>query len=261
MSHSQGKNYILYIANHTCSQSAQIIAKEVFAKVEGTVKIRHVDVPSHLFKETHETEYNPSNDYFKVNPKGYVPFLVLPTGETLSETLAVTTYLADLAPELHLIEPQGSFARYKALEDLTFVATEIHQKYIPVFREYVNEDAKNQFREILIHNFGTFDQRLKAHAKKLLSAEELKVIDEKLEVGAEKLDEITKKLKDIYIYGERFATLDAYVFAVYDWSIRTHVDLSSLLHLKLFIARVGQRPSVKAALAEELANFVLPKQK
>jgi len=210
-------SYTLYIANNTCSQAAMIIAHEVGEKVT----IRHVDVKTHLFKETNG-KYDPANDYYKVNPKGYVSFLVLPTGETLSETLAVTTYLADLKPELKLVPAQGSFARYKALEDLTFVATEIHQKYIPVFREFVHEDAKQQFREILVHNFSAFDERLKDGRK--------------------------------YIYGDTFATLDAYVFAVYHWSFRTGVDLSNLTNLKAFIERVKERKSVKEALEEEKKN-------
>lgn len=74
--------------------------------------------------------------------------LQLENGDKLSETLAVTTYLADQKPENKLLPAFGSFERYKHLELLTFIATEIHQKYIPVFREYVNEDAKNEFRTV-----------------------------------------------------------------------------------------------------------------
>jgi hypothetical protein len=53
----------LYIANHTCSLAAQIIAHEVGMQLD----IVHVDVKKKLFAA--------SNDYLTVNRFGYVPTL------------------------------------------------------------------------------------------------------------------------------------------------------------------------------------------
>ncbi len=128
----------LYIANRTCSLAAQIIGHEIGQPLE----IIHVNV--------RDKTYGDGKDYLAVNRHGYVPTLVLDDGASLSETLAVTTYLADTRPEAKLIPPAGTFERVKLLELQTFIATEVHQKFIPVFRDYVTEDAKDQFRAILI---------------------------------------------------------------------------------------------------------------
>ncbi len=197
----------LYIANHTCSLAAQIIAHEISQPLE----IIHVDVLTKTYGE--------GRDYRAVNRHGYVPTLVLDGGASLSETLAVTTYLADTRPEAKLIPPAGSFERVKMLELQTFLATEVHQKFIPVFREYVTEDAKNRFRDMLIKNFGALDERLTDGRP--------------------------------YLTGETFTVADAYLFSVTPWTERTHVDIGHLKHLRAFQDRVAARPAVQAALRDE----------
>lgn len=115
----------LYIANRTCSLAAQIIAHEI----EQPLEIIHVDVRNKT--------YGNGEDHRAVNRYGHVPTLVFDDGVSLSETLAVTTYLADTKPEANLIPRAGSFERVKMLELQTFIASEVHQKFIPVFRDYV----------------------------------------------------------------------------------------------------------------------------
>jgi len=196
----------LYIANHTCSLAAQIIAHEVGLPVE----IHHVDVKTKTFA---------GNDYLAINRYGYVPVLQFDDGATLSETAAVTQFLAETKPELNLMPPAGSFERAKLIELQIFIATEIHQKFIPVFRDYVPEEAKDKFRQILITNFASLDERF--------------------------ADGRT------YLTGETFTVADAYLFSVIPWTERTHVDISQLKRLWAFQARVAARPAVQEALRDE----------
>ncbi|MEG0884590.1 MAG: glutathione binding-like protein, partial [Janthinobacterium sp.] len=58
-----------------------------------------------------------------------------------------------------------------------------------------------------------------------------------------------------YLTGDTFTVADAYLFVIAGWAPNVGVDLSALAHLQAFLARVGQRDSVKAAReAEGLAQ-------
>lgn len=196
----------LYLANRTCSLAAQIVAHEVGIPLD----LRHVDVKTKTFS---------GKDYLAINRYGYVPTLEFDDGVTLSETAAVTQYLADRKPELNLMPPAGSFERVKLVELQTFIATEIHQKFIPVFRDYVPEDAKDKFREILIANFASLDERF--------------------------ADGRT------YLTGETFTVADAYLFSVTPWTERTQMDIGHLKRLWAFQERVAARPAVQKAMRDE----------
>jgi glutathione S-transferase-like protein len=95
------------------------------------------------------------------------------------------------------------------------------QKFIPVFREYVTEYAKNKFRDMLISNFGSLDDRL-ADGRS-------------------------------YLTGETFTVADAHLFAVTPWVERTQVNIGHLKNLRAFQDRVAARPAAQAALRDEAA--------
>jgi glutathione S-transferase len=105
----------LYIADKTCSEAVQIIVNELGLSPE----LIHYDV---FGKTTSNGE-----DFAAVNPLGYVPVLVLDdaTRDRLTETIIVTSYLADQHPTARLVPPPGSLERAKFDQLLTFVATEI----------------------------------------------------------------------------------------------------------------------------------------
>jgi glutathione S-transferase len=64
--------------------------------------------------------------YTDINPTGYVPALVFDDGEVLTENVAILAWVADRAPEL---APRGHLGRYRLLEMLSFIATEIHKRF------------------------------------------------------------------------------------------------------------------------------------
>ncbi|HHU8010875.1 TPA: glutathione transferase GstA, partial [Escherichia coli] len=66
------------------------------------------------------------DDYFAVNPKGQVPALLLDDGTLLTEGVAIMQYLADSVPDRQLLAPVNSISRYKTIEWLNYIATELH---------------------------------------------------------------------------------------------------------------------------------------
>lgn len=95
--------------------------------------------------KTHKTKSGA--DFYTVNPKGNVPTIVFPDGTILNENVATLTYLADkgnagLAPE------EGTEERYRYLNDIGFVASELHPAYGALF----NPNLSPELREAAINN-------------------------------------------------------------------------------------------------------------
>ncbi len=157
-------------------------------------------------------------DYYAVNPLGYVPLLELDDGVRLREAAVIVQYIADLAPAKNLIPAAGTLARYRVLEWLNFIATELHKSFGPLFDSKTPADYKAAMR-------------LKLKSR-------LTWVDSQLE-GRD------------YLGGEHFGVADAYLFTVLNWAQRVEVDIASLSRIQAFHQRVAARPAVKAALAME----------
>jgi glutathione S-transferase len=208
----------LYIAQATCSLAVQAIANELGL----SPRLVHFDV---FGKST--TEGSPFAD---VNPLLYVPALELDNEQKdrLTETITITSYLADQHPESGLIPRHGTMERVRMDQLLTFIATEIAQKHIPLMRKLMTEEG-------VAFNTG-----------ELLSA--YGVLDARLADGR------------AYLTGEQFTVADAYVWATM-WHERSGVNLDHLKNLAAYIARIEARPSVQKALKDEADMVALHKQK
>ncbi|WP_420995572.1 glutathione S-transferase family protein [Cupriavidus sp. 30B13] len=198
----------LYIAQATCSLAVQLVANELGLNPE----LIHYDV----FDKT--TSAN--DDFSKVNPLMYVPALVLDNEERtqLTETIIIASYLADLHLAAGLIPAHGTLERVKFDQLLTFVATEIAQKHIPLMRKLQTE-------------FGTEWTRAK-----LVSA--YAVLDERLADGRP------------YLTGDKFTVADAYVWATM-WQERSGAQIGHLKNLMAYIDRINARPAAQKALKDE----------
>jgi len=198
----------LYIADQTCSQAVQIIANELGL----TPELIHYNV---FDKSTS------NNDNFaEINPLGYVPVLVLDNEQKdlLSETIVITSYLADQHPESGLIPARGSLDRVKFDQLLTFIATEIAQKHIPLMRKLMTEEGTQWGLDKLASAYAILDQRL-ADGR-------------------------------AYLTGEHFTVADAYVFGTW-WHERSGAQIEHLENLMAYKARIDARPSVQKALKDE----------
>lgn len=192
----------LYYSPGACSLSPHIVAHELGLEL--------TPVRVDLRKKTLEN----GEDFRKINPKGQVPTLVLDNGELLTEGPAIVQYLASLAPEKNLI-PEG-FARFRQLEWLNFISTELHKNFSPLFDPSAPEELKTKIRETL----------------------------------GKKVESLLPALeKGPYLMGNDFTCADAYLFVVLSWSRLVKVELPELV--QQYLSRVAARPAVVAAMKAE----------
>ena len=156
-------------------------------------------------------------DYYTINPKGYVPFLELPDGERLSEVAVILQYIADRKPGT-LAPAFGSMERYRVMEWLNFVATEVHKQFGPLFYPTTPDATKEAQRARLATRFD--------HIEKTLATQP-------------------------YLTGETFTVADAYLFTVVNWAGGVKIDLAPWPALQAFHARVAARTKVREAMKAE----------
>jgi glutathione S-transferase len=141
----------LYCAPGACSLSPHIVAREAGISVE-------------LEKVDQKAKRTASGaDYLQINPKGYVPALILENGELLTEGPAIVQYLADLKPEHALAPANGTAARYRLQEMLGYINSELHKAYAPLFHPETPEVTRAE-REVNVRKlYNLLNQHLAQH--------------------------------------------------------------------------------------------------
>ena len=196
----------LYYAPAACSLAPHIAARE--AGVD--VNLVKVDLRAKTI--------DGGGSYLEVNPKGAVPALGLDQGGVLTENAVVLQYIAEQAPQSGLMPPAGSLERWRLLELLNYVATEVHKGFGPLWTPGVSDE-----------------QRQATHA-----------------ALAKKFDFLERQLGDkTYLTGEGFTIADAYAFAVLSWTGFLKVPFDRWPKLQAYLGRVSERPAVQTALREE----------
>ena len=195
----------LYYSPGACSLSPHIVSREAGIALD----LKKVN--------TKDKSIDGGGDYWKVNPKGYVPALELDDGQVLTEGPAIVQYLADQKPEAGLAPRAGSFERYQLQEWLNFISTEIHKQFSPLFKPNTPEEYKKVAKDNLAARFAWLDQ----------------------ELGSRE-----------YLNG-RFSVADAYLFTLLKWTKPTQIDLTRWPNLTAYMSRIGARPKVQEALKAE----------
>jgi glutathione S-transferase len=198
----------LYFSPGACSLASHIVLREAGLPFE----LVRVDTGVHKLKD--------GTDYYGINPKGYVPAIQLDDGQVLTEGAALLQYLGDRAPVAGLIPKAGTFERFRANEWLTFVSSEIHKGYSPLFNKDLKDDAKAVLRAKLEKRLAALDEHF---------------------------------AKNSYLMGDKFTVADAYLYTVVSWSGGVGIDLGKLPHLAEYRQRIADRPSVREALQDEKA--------
>lgn len=194
----------LYYTPGACSQAPHIALREAgasFDLVKVDLAAKHTDA---------------GEDYKAINPKGAVPALGLDDGTVLTENAAILQYIADqIGGDLM---PMSGMKRYRLLEWINFIATELHKGFGPLWNPVTPDGYKDTTRQALAAKFD--------------------YLQEKIAEGP-------------YLTGETFTIADAYLFVILNWTSIHNIDLSRWPGLTAFVARVAQRPAVRDVLEAE----------
>jgi len=196
----------LYFSPGACSLSPHIVLREAGLKFD----LEQVDLKA---KKTKSGE-----DFWKVNPKGYVPTLKLDDGTVITEGPAIVQYIADQKPDSKLTAPAGSKDRIKLQEWLNFISTELHKSFSPLFAPDTPDAYKPIVTDRLMKRFTWVDGEL---------------------AGKQ------------FLLGDNFSPADAYLFTICQWASFMKLPIDTLANLKAWRERVAARPAVKAALQAE----------
>jgi glutathione S-transferase len=189
----------LYYAPGACSLS-------------GRISLHEAGLPAEFERVDMKTKFTEQGlDYGALNPKGYVPMLVLDDGSTITENAAVLDYLADRHPEL---APLGPLGRTRLVEILSWLSSELHVAFKPLFHESSDAD--------------------KAAAR---------------ELAARLIESVSGQIGALYLFGSHFTVADAYLFAMLRWARANRVPMSP--QMTGYFERVAERGAVRRALAEE----------
>ena len=196
----------LYYSPGACSLSPHIALHEAGLAFEA------IPAPTKTHKLPDGT------DYYTINPLGYVPYLTLDNGKSLHEGPAIVQYIADQVPAKNLAPVNGTYARYKLQEWLTFIGTELHRSFSPLFDPATPAETKA------------------AAITKLQG----------------RLNWVDGELADKqYLMGDSFTVADGYLFTVTNWAQYVGLDLSPYANIVAYRARVAARPAVVAAMKAE----------
>jgi glutathione S-transferase len=197
----------LYYAPGACSLAPHIAANEAGVAVD----LVKVDLT------THKTEQG--EDFYAINPRGYVPALVFDDGELLTEAQVILQAIADMKPASGLMPPAGTRERLRAQSWLAYISTELHKGFGPLwYGKKIGDTAVNFAKESLAKKFSELDERLGDRA---------------------------------FLTGDKFAAPDAYAFTIVNWTRFHRIDLDPYPRLADYQKRVSERPAVAQALKDE----------
>ncbi|MBP6765760.1 MAG: glutathione transferase GstA [Rubrivivax sp.] len=183
------------------------------------IALREAGLPFDLVLASTKTKkLADGTDFNTINSKGYVPLLELDDGQRLSEGPVIVQYIADQAPASQLAPAAGTMARYRLMEWLNFITSELHKGFSPLFNPAMPEEAKALARAKLVERLSWVNGQLAGKS---------------------------------YLMGDTFTVADGYLFTVAGWAKYVGVDISGLADLGAYLGRVAARPAVQAAMKAE----------
>ena len=194
----------LYYSPAACSQAPHILLHEIGLSHDAA----KVDLRSKMVED--------GRSYLQVNPKGSVPALELNNGEVLTENAIVLQYLGDRAGS-DVLPPVGEFRRYRVLEMVNFITTELHKSFAPLFKSNAGEETKRLYRDVI----------------------------------RERLDYAEKRIGEgPFLFGETLTIADPYLFVISGWTDKL-IGLTNWPNLTAFREHMLRRPSVRHVLRFE----------
>jgi glutathione S-transferase len=196
----------LYFSPGACSLSPHIALIEAKLPFE----LVRVNTKAHTLPD--------GSDFYAINPKGYVPMLELANGERLTEGPVLVQYIADQAPASNLAPAAGTPERYRLMEWLNFIGTELHKGMGALFNPAMPEEAKALSRAKVTDRLKWVDSQLAGKT---------------------------------YLQNEAYTVADGYLFNVVSWGKHVGVDVSGMSNITAFMGRMMARPAVQAAMKAE----------
>jgi len=196
----------LYLTPRTCALAVDIVAREIGLALE----LVWVDVRAKKLKD--------GGDLHRINPKGQVPALETDDGQFLTEGGVIIQYLCDRHGADHLLPRSLDMERYRVLEWMGFMSSELHKTFTPLFRASTPPAYRDIAIENLLRRFAWLDRVLATRG---------------------------------FLHAQRFTAADAYCFTIVMWAELHAIDLAQWPHLHAYLQRIAARPSVQAALAAE----------
>jgi glutathione S-transferase len=196
---------ILYYSPGACSQAPHILMHEVGIEHDAI----RVDLRTKKLED--------GSDYLKVNPQGAVPALGLENGEVLTENAVVLQYLGDRAGSSNVLPALGNFRRYRVLELVNFITTELHKRFGLLF----DPEAVEGFKEFVMGGL----------------SRKLDYIDGRMGAGP-------------FLMGEELTLADPYLFVITRWTDQM-IGLQNWPNLRAFYERMLARYSVRNVLRFE----------
>lgn len=201
----------LYYSKGACSLAVRITIHEIGVPCE----YESVDLTT---KKTQT-----GADFFKINPKGYVPALLLDNGHVLTENGAIHVYLADNYDATRLLASENDFDRYLTLEWLNYIGTELHKGCSPLFNSKIPGELKDSlFKPALKNRLNYVENHLKN--------------------------------QNVYLRGQQFTVADSYLFVILSWLKHFDMELSQWPEIERYFNNLKKRESVQRSLSEEGFN-------
>jgi glutathione S-transferase len=203
---TQEKHMKLYYYPGACSMAVHIALREAGIPFD----LDKVDLAKHQAAN--------GEDYYKINPKGYVPALRLDDGQVLTEDAVLLQYVADQKPASGLAPKAGTMERYRLMEWLNFISSEMHKTLSALFNPKLTPEWK----------------------------------DNQIALFGRRCDFLVKVLgSKPYLMGDKFTIADAYLFTILGWANLFKLDMSKWPTLTDYTGRIAARPAAKEAMKTE----------
>ena len=192
----------LYSSPLACSCAVQLIMIEL--DIDLPVEYVDIYVNPHLV-------LSDDSSYHQVNPKGSVPALKLESGEVLTEVGVIMQYLLDPLPETSLLPKAGTLMRYRVMEWLSYVGSEVHKTIGQLFNPMMPEEAKIIHRQNLHRRMSYLESVLETQS---------------------------------FLTGEHFTIADAYLYVMIGWKPFFKIDLTPYPNITRYHGNISKRPAV-----------------
>lgn len=197
----------LYYSKGACSLAVRIIIHELGLNAE----YESVDL--------HTKKTEKGIDFFTINPKGNVPTIITDDNQTLTENVAIQIYLAEKNNAPQLLPPVSDFKRYRVLEWLNFITSDLHKRFGMLFNPKIpNQVKENVFKPLIKESLNFTNNAIKENK---------------------------------YLLGEQFTLPDAYLFVILSWMSHFQMDINEYPNLARYFNELKKRKSIIQALKEE----------